>query len=260
MIESLPSEDRHQIIQQKIKRFILSRGLQAGDALPTEIELARVLRVSRNSLREAIRSLQTLGVVETRHGLGTFVGNFSLDPLADGLMFRALMGGGADLRTARELLEVREVLETGLIARVTLEHTPEHLAELHGLISSMEERARRGQHFRAEDSMFHRTLYRPLGNEFLMQLIDVFWRVLQHVRAELPGSGPDDPVRIARGHRMIVDAIASGDPARASEIMALHFTGMRAWLRNPSRTGNAEQLESKQARNLPGHRLSRFEQ
>ncbi len=230
MTEPLASEDRHQAIQNRIQGVILARELQRGDPLPSETQLARILGVSRNSLREAIRSLQTLGVVETRHGFGTFVGAVSLNPLVRGLVFQAQVDGAGNLRVARELLELRQVLEAGLIPRVVARCGDAHLAELRALVDRMEERARRGEHFTEEDRLFHQALYTPLDNQLLTQLLEVFWRVLHSVRAQLPGTGPDEPVRIAAGHRMIVDAVASRDGARASEIMTLHFAGMRAWI------------------------------
>lgn len=94
-------EALHQTVQDRIKRFIIERGYRPGDPLPAEAELARALGVSRPSLREAIKALQILGVVETRHGAGTFVGRFSFSPMVDGLIFRIRSDLGRDVQTIR---------------------------------------------------------------------------------------------------------------------------------------------------------------
>ena len=71
-------------------QLILDRRLRAGAPLPTEAELMEDLGVSRNSVREALKALQALDIVEIRHGYGTYVGQASLTPLIDGLTFRTL--------------------------------------------------------------------------------------------------------------------------------------------------------------------------
>src|SRR5699024_5539870 len=98
----------HQSTQDRVKAYILDNGLRAGDALPAGSELARVLGVSRPSLRESIRVLQTLGVIKSRHGRGTFVGRFSLAPLVDGLSFSIRVSDAPEAaRGIREMLEIR---------------------------------------------------------------------------------------------------------------------------------------------------------
>lgn len=233
VLGSLRGEDLHKAIQERIKRIILDRHLRSGDPLPTEADLTRDLGVGRNSVREAIKALQTLGVVEIRHGLGTFVGNFSLDPLVDGLTLRILISVGRDTRTVHELLDVRQVLETGLVIRVTGLHTAEELDELDALVTAMEAQADRGEIFPEEDRRFHEALYRPLHNELLGQLLQVFWQVFHTVRAELPGE-PGPPSRSAERHRRILDALLARDGAAAAAAMDEHFNGIRGWLKAPA--------------------------
>ena len=105
-------------IQREVMQLILDRGLRAGAPLPTEAELMESLGVSRNSVREALKALQALDIVEIRHGYGTYVGEASLTPLIDGLTFRTLAQQGDDTGALAEILQVREVLEEGLVRRV----------------------------------------------------------------------------------------------------------------------------------------------
>ncbi len=219
----------HDTIKERIKWFIVERGLQSGDPLPTEVELVRVLGVSRNSLREAMRSLQTLGMVEVRHGYGTFVGDFSMDPLVDGLTFRILSDMKRNIRTVHELLELRQVIESGLVTRMVEKLTTEDIAELRRLVAGMETRAARGEAAPIEDRAFHEALYRPLENGLVIQLLHAFWDIFRAVRDKLPGTPP--PVtNTAAQHRRILEAVESGDGFAAARAMTEHFRGIQEWI------------------------------
>jgi DNA-binding FadR family transcriptional regulator len=226
----------HGAIKERIKGIIMERGLQTGDPLPTEAELVRILGVSRNTLREAIRSLQTLGMVEVRHGHGTFVGDFSMDPFVDGLTFRILSDMQRNIRTVRELLELRQVIESGLIIRAVEKLTAGDIAELRQLVAGMEMRAMGGEAAPIEDRAFHQALYRPLENELVIQLLQAFWDVFRIVRDKLPGKPPPLTVTAAQ-HREILDAVESRDPATAAQAMTAHFRGIQAWIGEPSNEG-----------------------
>src|SRR5690625_3907158 len=76
-------------LAEQILTLIHARGLRVGDSMPTELELIEELSVSRNSIREAVRSLRALGIVDIRHGHGTFVGEAPLHALSPALTFRA---------------------------------------------------------------------------------------------------------------------------------------------------------------------------
>ncbi|MGH2560532.1 MAG: FadR/GntR family transcriptional regulator [Thermomicrobiales bacterium] len=222
----------HQTVQDRIKAFVLERGFRAGELLPAEADLARALGISRPSLREAMKALQILGVVETRHGAGTFVGHFSLEPLVESLTFRILMDRSRTVQTVRELLEIRLVLESTLVQRIAALHTLEQVAELRDLLSRMEDRAGRGETFPEEDRAFHEALYRPLANQMVVSLLQAFWDVIALVHHEL-GFESVPPGVTAADHRRILDAIAAGDGAAASVAMAAHFHGIQQRLPEP---------------------------
>ena len=75
----------------EIKNYILTKGLHPGDALPTESQLCTDLGVSRSSVREAVRTLVALDIVEVRHGHGMFVGQVSMRPMVESLIFKGLL-------------------------------------------------------------------------------------------------------------------------------------------------------------------------
>jgi DNA-binding FadR family transcriptional regulator len=214
-------------IRDEITTLILARGLSSGDPLPTETELVEALGVSRNSIREALKALQALDIVEIRHGYGTYVGRLSLDPLADGLTFRALHAIGHDLRSMEEILEVREALEAALIRRVAATVPEEDLAALDEVTRKMNERAKAGDTFADEDREFHEILYRSLNNALVTQLLRAFWDVFQRVNHRLGVTDPN-PVQTVRRHRAIVTALRKHDVARAEHAMVEHFRNLDA--------------------------------
>lgn len=222
---SLRRQILHQVVQERIKRFIIDHGYQPGDPLPAEAELARELGVSRPSLREAMKALQAVGVVEPRHGSGTYVGQVSLMQLTDGLTFRAridLRQRGTSARTLSELLQLRQVIESGLMASVAPVLTPAQLDELDAIVTRMEARAARGEPFPEEDWAFHEGLYRPLGNQLLLELVQAFWDVFFLLRNEL-APARETPELTALSHRAILEALRRGDAAAASQLMTDHF-------------------------------------
>ena len=93
-------------------------GLAAGDPLPTESELMDELGIGRNSVREALKALQAVGIVDIRHGFGMFVGRMSLTGLVDELAFHSRITLQDSRNHLGYLIEIREVLESGLVQRL----------------------------------------------------------------------------------------------------------------------------------------------
>lgn len=211
----------HQSVQEAIRAFILDNALGAGDALPPEGDLARQLGVSRNSVREAVKALESLGILETRRGSGLFVRPFSFDPLLASLSYGLLV----DLRDLAELLEIRRALETGLIAGAMAAMPPAAVADLGEVVEAMRARAERGEPFPDEDRRFHQVLFEPLGNRTLLKLLDVFW--LAYSRAsEHADIGSPDPLPTYRDHAAIAAAVARGDAAAARVALDAHYAGL----------------------------------
>lgn len=221
----------HDSVQDRVKQFIIDSGYRAGEPLPPEAELARQVGVSRPSLREALRALQTIGVVETRHGVGTFVGHFSFDAFTNGLAFQIdIENRQDDSRIARdlnELVAIREILESATVARLAGTYSDEQIAELYALTVKMEQAAAEGRIFAEDDWRFHELLYRPAGNRLLIRMLNAFWTVSDRVRQATPA--PDFLQQTARDHRILVDALAAGDGDAAAEAMRVHFSGILRW-------------------------------
>jgi DNA-binding FadR family transcriptional regulator len=222
----LRTETIYQAAQERIKQYILDHALGPGEPIPTETVLARELGISRNTLREALKALNTAGVVETRHGLGTYVGNTSLAPLIDGMAFNLALSIARDTRTLREMLHVREILEVELILRAIGTHTPEQLAHLKSLVARMEADAAREVMDSDVDRAFHDALYEPLDNNVVALILHAFWDVQNAVETQLPAR-PPMAAENARWHRNILDAVRRGDAPAAMAAMREQFTGAR---------------------------------
>ncbi|MFJ5862443.1 FadR/GntR family transcriptional regulator [Pseudarthrobacter sp. NPDC092439] len=227
---------RSEALQSRIMDLILERGLDVGDALPTENELSSELGVGRNTVRESLKVLQALGVIEIRHGFGMFVAPNNLSALASGLAFRGRLSLRHNGEEVMELIDVRQALESGLIGPAIELLTEEHLAGLKEAMEAMQEAALEGRPLAGHDAEFHRCLYAPLGNQVLNSLMDVLWQVHRQIHQAL-GSGRGNPEEQAQAYRDIYEAVANRDKALASERLQRHFDGIRRELRDVARQG-----------------------
>lgn len=215
----------HHTVQAALRRFIIDNKLQAGDPLPPEGTLARELGIGRNSVREGIKALESLGVLEVRRGVGAFVKAFTLAPLLENLPYTF----GQSLREVEEILQIRSALEVSLIEEVVRTISATQLDELRQLTEAMAIKARRGQDFADEDGAFHQALFAPLGNAMLLALIQTFWRVFYNV-AGASRLETQDPMKTWEDHVEIVDAVASGNVAEAKKRLGQHYAGISSRL------------------------------
>jgi DNA-binding FadR family transcriptional regulator len=209
-------------IANAIAELIIERKLQPGAALPPENMLMEDLGVSRNSVRESIKALQALGIVEIRHGYGTFVGNGSSSALQPWLMFRTRLSG--DPGRLAELLEVREILETEVTRRVAASHSPDLVSELTARIERM--RAGDPADSPVADREFHELICDAAGVPLARELVGLFWDVYRTLEGDL-GTRKSSPDELARRHQLIVDAIESGETGTAEKSVHAHFDEVR---------------------------------
>ncbi|MFG1704738.1 FadR/GntR family transcriptional regulator [Nonomuraea sp. M3C6] len=213
-------------VQQGVKDLIVQRGLVAGDPLPTESELMAELQVSRNSIREALKALQAVGIVDIRHGFGMFVGRMSLAGLVDELAFHSRITLQNGKNHLAHLIEIREILESGLVERLIELKPAADLTLVADVIARMEAEAEAGLVSPETDRLFHDLLYRPLGNPLVSQLLGAFWDVYYQLRDAL-GSPDEPPGDVAKRHRDIYTAVLAGDRAAAVAAVHAHFDGVR---------------------------------
>lgn len=228
MLRSLRSPPLHDAIQRQLKQYILDRDLKPGDRLPTEGQISREIGVSRNVVREALRALETIGMIEARHGDGRFVRPFNFDAILDNLSYAVYFDG----HSLSELMEVRGELEVAFIGRALRSLDQADVEFLRQTVAAMRRKASAGESFFPDDVVFHARVFGRLGNEFLLRLLDIFWKV----SAARQSSGrllPPDVASLAEvceHHARIVDSIAEHDERAARAAIKSHFDYARAEL------------------------------
>jgi GntR family transcriptional regulator, transcriptional repressor for pyruvate dehydrogenase complex len=212
----------------RIRHMILTGELAPGDRLPPEGTLAANLGLSRTSLREAVRALTVLGVINTRQGDASYI--TSLGPE---LLLGAL-GLMVDLQredAMPDLVAVRRILEPAATAMAASRITVEEVQGLRSLIPSMldDEQA---IEFVELDWEFHHTIARAGGNELLLALLDGLAQPTMRMRIWRGLTTPGVLARTLDEHEAIVDALESHDPDLAHAAATVHVAGVEAWIRS----------------------------
>jgi DNA-binding FadR family transcriptional regulator len=207
--------------QAQLRDYIKELGLGPGDRLPSEADLAARFGVSRAAIREATRSLQTLGVIKARHGDGLYVANFSFRPIIEQLPYGLTLGSTQFV----EILQAREALEMGLMPAVSVLASDAHLETCSALAARMAELESSGESTIDVDRAFHLQLYTSLNNPLVDNLIEVFWELYRRLDATLPVAAHHAPV--APRHSAIVEALTNNEPELAMRRMREHFDDVR---------------------------------
>ncbi|MFD8522539.1 FadR/GntR family transcriptional regulator [Streptomyces capillispiralis] len=212
---------------ERITAMIREGELEPGERLPTERDLAVRLGISRSSMREAIRALTVLGVLEARHGSGIYVTRLEAGDLLE------TFGVVADLSRGRqlaELLEVRRVLESTATALAAARITPEALALVGTHLAAMDA-SDDPEEILAHDLAFHRAIAAAAGNETMAAILEgLSSRTFRaRVRRGHQEEGAFDRTR--REHAAIHRALAARDPEAARAAAAAHVGAVEEWLR-----------------------------
>lgn len=208
----------NRVIQDRIKQYITENRLGSGELLPPEGQLAADLGVSRGSVREAVKALESLGIVEVRHGDGVRVRAFNFDSVFDLLSYGLVF----DPVKAAEILQIRVWLEVAALADALKLISDAELDQLAALLDRWEVKASRNEDTSADDRAFHRLLYRPLGNESLSGLIDIFWVIYHSLPVERIGVDLQ-PLVTLEAHRELLAAIRMRDLPLSAQRMREHF-------------------------------------
>lgn len=211
-----------------IKEMIRTGELRPGDRLPPEKELSERLGLSRNSLREAVKALEVMRVLDVRRGDGTYVTSLAPDLLLDALSFVTDVQN--DDRAVLELFAVRRVLESAAAGMAAGRMDPTDTAELRASLEAAETAAD-VEALVAHDLEFHSRITRAAGNGYLSALLDAL--STRTVRARLwRGLGEEQAIeRTLREHAALLDAVEAGDAALAQSLAVAHIAGVEAWLR-----------------------------
>nr|WP_201470853.1 FCD domain-containing protein [Microbacterium hydrocarbonoxydans] len=210
-----------------LRTLIADGELRPGDRLPSEGELCETLGVSRGSLREAIRMLAALGVLETRHGSGSYVGELRAADLIGSL---SLTVGLLPMAGVLELTELRRVLEPHAAALAAARIDAATIETLSGVLDEIEGSDDFEAHSRL-DHDFHMTISRVAGNDALTSLIDVLRSRSRAYRIPDAGDAAELKLHSDAGHRAILRGLAAADPVAASAAASAHVAQTEYWVR-----------------------------
>jgi GntR family transcriptional repressor for pyruvate dehydrogenase complex len=210
-------------VAQQLQRLIADGTLKPGDLLPPERELAERLGVSRGSVRDAIRSLELVGLVTPRQGEGTVVADVSGEAVARPIA--SVLHRKREL--IAELIDVRKMIEPALAARAAVRASPEDVARLEDILRRQREKTLRGEAAVEEDSEFHYRIALAARNSVVQGVLDVLMQLLRETRARsLQTRGR--PQRSLAGHQRVLDAIKRRDPEAAERAVRKHLEEIEA--------------------------------
>jgi GntR family transcriptional repressor for pyruvate dehydrogenase complex len=211
----------------KIKQMILSGRVRPGEKLPREADLAAELGLSRNSLREAVKALSVINVLDVRQGDGTYATSLAPSLLLEALSF--IVDFHRD-DTVLDFLEVRRILEPAATALATIRMSDEDRAELGKVLETVDVDTP-VEELVAADLEFHRQIAVGARNPVLASLVDSMSAPTTRARVWRGMTEPRALERTLAEHQAIYRAIISKDADLARSWATVHIAGIESWRR-----------------------------
>jgi GntR family transcriptional regulator, transcriptional repressor for pyruvate dehydrogenase complex len=234
LIEPIKKTRVAEEVADRIRTLILDGTFPQGKPLPPERVLTGQFGVSRGSIRDALRMLETIGLLETRHGRGTFPLELTVDrlvaPLATMITYQQ------DLQD--ELIDVRRMFEPAVARAAATRVTEEDLADLQRIIDTQRRKLKAGQSAMVEDTAFHAALARSTRNRVVVSLMATLNDLLVESRT-LSMRQDGRLAKSIEGHESVVAALRRRDADGAARAMHDHIDQI-AKLQPPSREPNRD--------------------
>jgi len=228
LIEPIKKTRVAEEIADRIRVLILDGTFPAGQPLPAERPLAERFGVSRGSIRDAFRTLETIGLLVTRHGQGTFPQELDVErlvaPLASVLSYRH------DLQD--ELLDVRRMFEPAVARVAAMRLTDDDLADLQRIVEAQRKKLKAGRSALVEDTAFHAALARATRNRVVVSIMATLNDLLVESR-KLTLKQKGRPRRSILGHEAVVAALRQHDANAAGDAMREHIDQIAHLLQHP---------------------------
>lgn len=210
-----------EIIVAMLRKYILDNKMTTGDKLPSETELSNTLHISRASIREGMKSLESMGIIRTLHGKGRYIRDFNYDQMIESMTYNLQV----HFKDFQEVVQVRSVLESYFLLEAYKQMKEEDFAELDELVDQMEEDVRKGVSYSElaqTHTAFHKSLYRHINNRLLDSLISMFATFQR-----LYSSRRHDNEKLIKDHRDLAEALRKGDEERIRENLRTHFSDFK---------------------------------
>lgn len=220
-VDPIARRKTYELVADRLVTLIGDRSFQPGDQLPTERELTASFHVGRSSVREALRMLESQGVIRSING-GAFVVADAAYPLNSSLRLLLTLDESSRLH---DVIELRSILECEAAALAAERHSPEHLTRMDDAIEEMAKGLdeSEGDAFIDADLRFHLAVAEATGNRVLLHSMHAVREVIRRMLMtvfNLPGSA----ARAVEEHRAVRAAIAAADPSRARAEMRAHLS------------------------------------
>lgn len=203
---------------REIRSYIISNALQPGDQLPTEAAMCEMLGVSRNVLRESIKSMELMGMISACPGKGTVVKEFNLDFIFQNVMFDTV---GDSATAISEMLDIRKKIELGYMRQAYQQLTDEDVKRIRGILEGIKAKWQQKIFFHADDRAFHMALFSHLNNRTLTSFLNAIWSVDENFRTEEKVKYLDDSIA---KHESIVRALEAHNQDAFEAAMLMHFS------------------------------------
>jgi GntR family transcriptional regulator, transcriptional repressor for pyruvate dehydrogenase complex len=218
----------------RIREALLRRDLKPGDYLPSETELTQTLGVSKSSVREAVKMLQAMGVVEVRRGQGTLVRTHPGAAYISPMIFQLILESGYP----EDLVELRLMFEPAFTVMAMRRATDEDLARIGKALERLEASVRSRTQVAEDDLAFHLAILRATGNRLVVRIGETIFQLFE---PSISISMQHIPERAVQDHRRIYEALCARDEARLREAVLQSYDG---WKESLHRTATAAGEES----------------
>jgi GntR family transcriptional regulator, transcriptional repressor for pyruvate dehydrogenase complex len=218
MLHAIKKTRIHEEVVSQIHELIKEGKFKAGDQLPSERELAETFRVSRTSLREALRALETEGLIISRTGMGNFIADLPVESLVAPLAKLLI-----EEKTAlADIFELRKLIEPHIAALAAERATKKDIERMKGILEKQREAVNRGETGVEADAQLHFAISQATQNQALEKLVSGLMEILSHSREESLQTTDRRRASI-ESHRKILSAIEQHDQARAQDVMVHHI-------------------------------------
>jgi GntR family transcriptional repressor for pyruvate dehydrogenase complex len=208
------------LVVDRIKDALIHKELKPGDFLPSENELSRNLGVGKSSIREAIKMLQAMGVVEVRRGQGTVIRKEPGDDLVNSLSFQLILENGS----VRDILDLRMMVEPAFTLMAMFRATKEDVRAIETTVENFERSIRENVQRAEDDLAFHLAVLRSTHNPFIIRIGEA---VLQLFKVSIGTSMQTIPEVALRDHKRILRAFVKRDEKKLKDAVFKSFDGWK---------------------------------
>lgn len=226
-LKPVKTDSVSKLVLERIKEALLNKELEPGDRLPSETELSNKLGVGKSSVREAIKMLEAMGIVEPRQGEGTFISERPKEDSLNPLVFQLIIEQGTNM----DIVELRAMFEPAYSLQAMHKATVDDIQDIEQTIHSLEEKIIKNAQTADDDLAFHIAILKSTHNPFVIRIGET---ILQLFKASISKSMQTIPNTAVRDHKAIFEAFCKKDEEGLRKAIHNSFKGWLAMLEEDS--------------------------